>query len=68
MTGEVLSLDYHSTNLTFDVITAVTMAYDADAQRLHPSQQGTIVQTMKQLVKSKLFFSFFPLLYYSICE
>lgn len=51
--GEAFSMDFHTTNLTFDVIGAVTMDQDMDAQALDPKNQGDIVRWMKEILVSK---------------
>lgn len=53
-TGEVFSLDHHTTNLTFDIIVAVTMGEDARAQRRNPSEQSELIHLFKELIKSML--------------
>ena len=45
--------DFHTTNLTFDVIGAVTMDQDMDAQAVDPKDQGDIVRWMKDILVSK---------------
>ncbi|KAH7323262.1 putative cytochrome P450 monooxygenase [Stachybotrys elegans] len=47
-----ISLDGATTNLTFDIIGAVTMGVDMNAQHLDPSQQGEMVVMYKQLIKT----------------
>lgn len=46
-------MDYHTTNLTFDIIGAVTMGEEMDAQTLQPSEKGDIVRWMKEILVSK---------------
>ncbi|KAK8085720.1 hypothetical protein PG997_006991 [Apiospora hydei] len=41
-TGETFSLDEIATNLTFDVIGAVTMGEDMEAQHIDPARQGEL--------------------------
>ena len=51
-TGETFSFDEITTNLTFDIIGAVSMDEDMDAQHKDPSHQGELIRTLKQLTKS----------------
>ncbi|KAK7943953.1 uncharacterized protein PG986_013066 [Apiospora aurea] len=51
-TGETFSLDEIATNLTFDVIGAVTMGEDMEAQHLDPSRQGELVRNFRALLKT----------------
>ncbi|KAL0938151.1 cytochrome P450 52A11 [Colletotrichum truncatum] len=50
-TGEVFDLDPLCTNLTFDIIGAVTMGVDLDAQ-LPEEQQGDFIRNYKALLQS----------------
>lgn len=50
--GETFSLDEITTNLTFDVIGAVSVNESMDAQYM--DRQGDLVCTFKQLMKSEL--------------
>jgi cytochrome P450 len=50
--GEAISLDRITTNLTFDIIGAVTMGVDMSAQHLDPAKQGEMVRMFKELIKS----------------
>lgn len=52
-TGEAFSLDHHTTNLTFDIIGAVSMGEDVNAQHLDPNQQSHLIRMFKELIKSK---------------
>ncbi|KAK8045466.1 cytochrome P450 [Apiospora rasikravindrae] len=51
-TGEAFSLDEIATNLTFDVIGAVTMGEDMEAQHLDPARQGELVRNFRALLKT----------------
>lgn len=51
-TGNEFSFDLLTTNLTFDVIGAVTMGEDMSAQHLDPSHQGQLIVMLKELIKS----------------
>lgn len=51
-TGESFSLDQHTTNLTFDIIGIVTMGEDVNAQQVDSTQQGELIKSYKQLIKS----------------
>lgn len=55
LTKEQFQLDQHTTNLTFDIIGAVTMGVDMNAQQRDPKQQGELVRVYKQLIKSMSF-------------
>ncbi|KAK2591231.1 hypothetical protein QQS21_011073 [Conoideocrella luteorostrata] len=50
--GRSFSLDQHTTNLTFDIIGAVTMGEEMNAQQLDPRQQGELVGMFKELIKT----------------
>lgn len=52
--GKTFSLDEPTTNLTFDIIGAVIMGEDMNAQHLNPADQGDIIVPTKQLIKSGL--------------
>lgn len=54
--GKTFSLDEPTTNLTFDIIGAVIMGEDMNAQHLNPADQGDIIVPTKQLIKSKFIF------------
>lgn len=51
-TKESFSLDEITTNLTFDIIGAVTMGEDMEAQHLDPAHQGELIRNFKAIVKS----------------
>lgn len=51
--GEPFPLDQPTTNLTFDIIGAVTMGEDMNAQHVNPIHQGPLIIMVKQLVKSE---------------
>ncbi|KID95371.1 Cytochrome P450, partial [Metarhizium majus ARSEF 297] len=51
-TGESFSLDQHTTNLTFDIIGIVTMGEDVNAQQVDSTQQGELIKSYKQLIKT----------------
>ncbi|KAH0592277.1 hypothetical protein MHUMG1_10023 [Metarhizium humberi] len=51
-TGESFSLDQHTTNLTFDIIGIVTMGEDVNAQQVDSTQQGGLIKSYKQLIKT----------------
>lgn len=51
-TGEAVPLDQLTTNMTFDIIGAVTMGEDMEAQHMDSSQQGDLIRMFKQLIKS----------------
>lgn len=53
-TKDAFSLDYHATNLTFDVIGAVAMGEDMNAQAIEPKDQGELVRLFKELTNSML--------------
>lgn len=49
--GKTFSLDELTTNLTFDIIGAVSISEDMHAQ--HANQQGELIRMFKELIKSK---------------
>ncbi|ROV87638.1 hypothetical protein VMCG_10626 [Cytospora schulzeri] len=51
-TGKEFPFDRPTTNLTFDVIGAVTMGEDMSAQHLDPSRQGKLIVMFKEMVKT----------------
>lgn len=51
-TGKAFPLDQYTTNLTFDIIGAVTMGEDVKAQNTNPSLQGELIKMFKELIKS----------------
>lgn len=51
-TGKEFPFDLPTTNLTFDVIGAVTMGEDMNAQYLDPSHQGQLIVMLKEMLKS----------------
>ncbi|KAI9897401.1 hypothetical protein N3K66_007257 [Trichothecium roseum] len=53
--GEEFSLDDYTTNLTFDIIGAVTMDEDMDAQQIDPGMRGELIQKYKELIKELAF-------------
>ncbi|KEY72659.1 hypothetical protein S7711_09159 [Stachybotrys chartarum IBT 7711] len=50
--GDTISMDQITTNLTFDIIGAVTMGEDMSAQHLDPAQQGEMIRVYKELIKT----------------
>ncbi|KAK6214427.1 hypothetical protein LQW54_004334 [Pestalotiopsis sp. IQ-011] len=53
-TGKAFSLDQVTTNVTFDIIGAVTMDEDMRAQSLDPAHQGELICMFKELIKTYL--------------
>ncbi|KAK3686206.1 cytochrome P450 [Podospora appendiculata] len=51
-TGDAFLLDVLTTNLTFDIIGAVVMDTDFDAQHQHRARQGEFIQLFGELVSS----------------
>lgn len=54
-TGKAFPLDDPTTNLTFDIIGAVVMGEDMNAQHLDSADQGAIIVSTKELIKSTPF-------------
>lgn len=52
-TGEDFPLDQLTTNLTFDVIGAVTMGEDMNAQEFASSGQDQLINMFKEMIKSR---------------
>lgn len=51
-TGEEFPLDQSTTNVTFDVIGAVTMGEDMNAQEFASSGQDQLINMSKEMIKS----------------
>lgn len=51
--GEVFSMEDYTTNLTFDIIGAVTMGEDMNAQHADASKGGSLIAATKELGQSK---------------
>lgn len=54
-TGESFPLDEHTGNMTFDIIGAVSVGEDMNAQHLDKSKQGIIVTATMEVADCKLF-------------
>lgn len=52
-TGKSFPFDQLTTNLTFDIIGAVTMGEDMNAQHLDPADQGQLIVMIKEMIKSE---------------
>ncbi|KAI1447778.1 cytochrome P450 [Annulohypoxylon stygium] len=50
--GNVFQFDQPTTNLTFDIIGAVAMDEDMDAQYLDPAHQGELIRIFKELIQT----------------
>jgi hypothetical protein len=51
--GDAVSLDEITANLTFDIIGIVTAGMDMSAQHRDPAKQGKILHIYKQLIKCR---------------
>jgi hypothetical protein len=53
VSGDTVSLDDTTANLTFDIIGIVTAGIDMSAQRRDPAKRGEILRIYKQLIKCR---------------